>query len=534
MSLVLIDCTLRDGGYYNSWDFDRELIAEYLAAMNEAGVDIVEIGFRSFEKVGFKGACAYSTDDFITGLPIAAGQKIGVMVNAAEILKHSAGVIPATRLLFRSASESPVVLVRFACHLHEFEATLPACAWLKEQGYRVGINLMQVADRSDEEIQTIGALAANYPLDVLYFADSLGSMDPEQTSRIILLLRKHWSGAIGIHTHDNMGRAVANSLRAIDMGASWVDATVTGMGRGPGNAQTEYMLIELEGRLARQSRISPLLSLIRKRFGPMQHEYGWGRNPYYHLTGKYGIHPTYVQEMLTDPRYGEAEILAVIEHLRLEGGKKFSVQTMEHGRLMVGQSERGQWRPADVMSGREVLILGAGQGAHSHSLAIESYICRAKPIVLALNTVTPIDQSLIDYRVACHPFRLMADSQKYSSMPQPLIMPAYRIGGGFESTNGSFPVLDFGLSVQPGAFYFGDDHAVAPCSLAIAYALAIASSGRAKRVLLAGFDGYSADDPRFLEMVELLELYQAKEDSAPLEAVTPTRYSIPATSIYAM
>lgn len=532
--ITLIDCTLRDGGYYNSWDFDRTVIAEYLAAMDAADVDFVEIGFRSFDRSGFKGACAYSTDDFIRSLQVAAGQKIGVMVNAAEVVKHPAGVLEATRLLFRPRSESPVTLVRFACHLHEFEQTLSACAWLKEQGYQVGINLMQVADRTDEEVEHIGFLAADYPLDALYFADSLGSMDPDQTSRIVALLRRGWTGAIGIHTHDNMGRAVANTLRAIEDGVTWIDSTVTGMGRGPGNAQTEYLLMELDGKRAREPRLSQLLALIRQRFGPMQKAYGWGKNPYYHLSGKYGIHPSYVQEMLADPRYGEAEILAVIEHLRSVGGKKFTVEALERGRQMYSEDAGGNWEPASVLAGRDVLVLGAGPSAKVHSSAIEAWVRRARPVVLALNTVSPISDELIDYRVASHPFRLMADAPAYMGMQQPLIAPASRLGESLGQFIGGMRLFDFGLSVQPGAFAFAKDGAVVPSSLAIAYALAIASSGRADRVLLAGFDGYAADDPRYSEMSELLAIYQASQGAVSIEAVTPTRYSIPSTSIYAL
>ena len=61
----LLDCTLRDGGYYNSWDFNTELIQEYLKAMNGISIDFVELGLRGFSKEGFKGACAFTTDDFI-------------------------------------------------------------------------------------------------------------------------------------------------------------------------------------------------------------------------------------------------------------------------------------------------------------------------------------------------------------------------------------------------------------------------------------------------------------------------------------
>ncbi|MBI4535085.1 MAG: aldolase, partial [Ignavibacteriae bacterium] len=119
MSIVFVDCTLRDGGYYNNWDYPSDLIEEYLGAMSSLSVDYVEIGFRSFDKRGFKGGAAYSTDAWICRLPVPNGLNIGVMVNASEVVRHPDGVIPALEQLFAPASESPVTLVRFACHVHE-------------------------------------------------------------------------------------------------------------------------------------------------------------------------------------------------------------------------------------------------------------------------------------------------------------------------------------------------------------------------------------------------------------------------------
>ena len=45
---MILDCTLRDGGYYNNWDFDSEVVNKYLAAMASANIDYVELGLRNF------------------------------------------------------------------------------------------------------------------------------------------------------------------------------------------------------------------------------------------------------------------------------------------------------------------------------------------------------------------------------------------------------------------------------------------------------------------------------------------------------
>ena len=123
-------------------------------------------------------------------------------------------------------------------------------------------------------------------------------MSSNQISNIVETFRRHWHGALGIHTHNNLNNAVANSLSALDLGVTWLDSTVTGMGRGPGNAQTEYLLIELQNTNKNKLDILPLLKLIKKYFEPMLKKYKWGTNPYYYLAGKYGIHPTYIQSMI--------------------------------------------------------------------------------------------------------------------------------------------------------------------------------------------------------------------------------------------
>ena len=531
-----LDCTLRDGGYYNAWDFSLPLINDYLEAMHSAGVQVVELGFRSLENQCFKGACAYSRDDFIQQLVVPADLTLAVMVNGKELVTDSdeAQTHKLRQLFPRPASESPVSWVRFACHLHEFEKVLPATYWLKQQGYQVGFNLMQIADRSEAEVTALAKLAAQYPIDVLYFADSMGSMTPEDTAKIIQWLRQGWQGPIGIHTHNNQGLALQNSMKALDAGVTWLDSTVTGMGRGPGNAKTEELVIELAKQSGTQPQLTKLLSLIRRHFQPMQNQYGWGTNPYYYLAGLYGIHPTYVQEMLGDSRYDEEDILAVIEHLRVEGGKKFNLNALDAARHFYQGTPRGQWQPSDLFKDREVLILGTGPGVAAHKQALESYIQRAQPLVIALNTQSALPSDLINLRVACHPVRLLADSEEHLKLPQPLITPISMLPEDVQNTLQTKETLDFGLAIQPNQFDFADSYCTCPSSLVIAYALGLATSGKTTRILMAGFDGYGADDPRSKEMQHLLDLYQQHPASLPLTAVTPTRYALPTQSIYAL
>ncbi|BAI87847.1 hypothetical protein NIES39_A00060 [Arthrospira platensis NIES-39] len=534
LDFCFLDCTLRDGGYYNAWDFPRDIVIDYLSAMQAAGVDIVELGFRSLKNNGFKGACAYTTDDFLRSLPLPESLTIGVMVNGAELLGDMPLEQTLQHLFPETAATSPVRLVRFACHIHEFQQVLPASTWLKERGFQVGFNLMQVADRLPQEIETLSQQACNYPLDVLYFADSMGSMNPQHTLEIINRLRTHWQGALGIHTHDNMGMALQNTLQALEAGVTWLDATITGMGRGPGNAKTEYLALELGQRREQPCSLVPLMSLIERFFRPLQNTHGWGTNAYYYLAGKHGIHPSYIQSMLGDSRYTPEDILAVIEHLRVEGGKKFSLNTLDAARKFYHGEPQGTWEPASLIQGREVLLLGTGPGVAAHRQALEHYIRKAQPLVMALNTQSQINPDLIDLRLACHPVRLLADCETHTRLPQPLVTPASMLPEDVQQSLAAKELLDFGLVVKTNTFEFARTHCVIPSSMVIAYALAVATSGEASRILLAGFDGYPGDDPRNEEMDTLLSAYSENKISLPLITVTPTRYRIPSQSIYAL
>jgi len=541
----LLDCTLRDGGYYNNWDFSQELIAEYLLAMDALNIDFIEIGLRTLKNESFKGGCAYSTDTFINNLVIPKGLKdrIGVMINGAELMlpasfsgkeDQTAYLEEALERLFSSKDESPVTLVRIACHVKEFSTCLLAATWLKNKGYLVGFNLMQVAECPSDELTGLATMASEYPIDVLYFADSMGSLTPEKTTQIIKAFQAGWNGELGIHTHDNMGQAIANSLQAMSEGVYWLDSTVTGMGRGAGNAQTEYLALVTEGQRGVKSNSTKLLELISNDFKPMQNHFGWGANPYYYLAGKYSIHPSYVQEMLSDKRYSDEDILAVLDHLKVEGARKFCWSKLDVAKHFYSSAVSGSWKPRSVIKGREVLILGGGPSVAEHRCVIERYVSINNPFVIALNTQRAISDELIDVRVACHPVRLLADCREHLNLPKSLIIPASMLPEDIKEELSGKELLDFGIQVQEGKFEYMDDHCILPSPLVLAYALAVVNSGQAKKIFLAGFDGYDSDDSRRSEVDAIFNAYKQNEKAMQITSVTPTRYEIPVQSIYGL
>ena len=143
--ITILDCTLRDGGYYGNWDFDRSTVKRYLAAMSIAKVDIIEIGFRFLPQKKFLGPFAYSADEYLNSLSLPTNIEVAVMVNARELINYDGGIEKAIRILFSEKKKSPVDIVRIATHSSDFEQCFAIAKMLQILGYRVFLNLMQVS-----------------------------------------------------------------------------------------------------------------------------------------------------------------------------------------------------------------------------------------------------------------------------------------------------------------------------------------------------------------------------------------------------
>ena len=140
-------------------------------------------------------------------------------------------------------------------------------------------------------------------------------MNPIKIKNIFEFIKGDCDIPLGIHTHDNLGLALSNSLAALDYGAEWVDSTILGMGRGPGNCKTEEILIELNNSKGLH-KISPIIEIISKHFLKLKNLHKWGTNPYYYIGGKFGIHPSYIQEIMNDKLFSPDDKLALIEKLK--------------------------------------------------------------------------------------------------------------------------------------------------------------------------------------------------------------------------
>lgn len=529
--LTLLDCTLRDGGYYNDWDFAAPLIDKYIQAMSRSRVPVIELGFRFLEPAGYAGPTAHTTDAFIEDLSVPDDITLGVMLNAKDLVTYSSGPSAAIDRLFAPAMFSRVSLVRIATTWSELSNLRPAIDRLIELGYTVGVNLMQVHARSPHELADFGTWCAKASVAVSYFADSFGGLYPSDIAPIVDAIGSTFSGPIGCHLHDNLSLAMANSLAAIDAGVTWVDATIRGMGRGPGNARTEYLAVELSRRSLVDLDVQPLLDLVTNDFARLHDEYGWGTNLFYVLSACNGVHPTYVQNMLGDSRFDTADIVSAIEELGRSGGASYSMDRATAAATASQSAASGSWDATGWCDGQDVLILGPGDSVQDRRHDVEKFIARVRPTVINLNLTPIVDSQLIDAYVVCNPMRTKLDLLHLASDSTPVIAPE-SIGSLIHDSRPHQPVHAYGFEVVPGTFSIDASQCSIPHGIVAAYALAVAARGGARSISLVGLDGFPTSDPRHSEMIEVFDSFARMAGAPPISALTPTSYPVRASSLY--
>jgi 4-hydroxy 2-oxovalerate aldolase len=532
-----LDCTLRDGGYYNSWDFSHEIVQEYLFAMAECGAGLVELGFRSLDNTGYRGPTAFTTDSFLNSLELPAPLRIGVMVNTHELV-NSDGVCEATLgRLFSEKSSDKVAFVRLATHLDELATAVAAAQWLKNRNYLVAINLMQVSEASADRLSSTAALVDPDTVDVLYLADSLGNLSPGQTAGLVSLILGHWSGPIGIHAHDNGGLALANTLAAVDAGASWVDSTITGMGRGAGNTASELLLGHLRGDADIAPNSDRLERIIDTYFEPERRKARWGPNIHYVRAAAKSVHPTFVQEMLGNAAYSSIELGSAIDHLASMNAQRFTREGLEAAETWVGdaQSPRSAWDQSDLFRGAKVLFVGSGPTGLHHNRALEILAQDPSVIVVAANASSALGEEFIDARIACHPLRLVSDASFHEASSCRLIAPAALLPEKTKNVLMSEgKLLDIGLTIDKGPPRAEPGLIGLSQPLVLPFALLVALSGGAREVMLAGFDGYPESDPRRKIEQTMIDKILEMGSAPKIRAVTPTEFDLPQSSIYGL
>lgn len=294
---MILDCTLRDGGYYTNWNFDTQMVRDLIQALNYSGVQVMEMGYKSPVKGGKYRKC---NDRFIWEVldyTLPTNLDLAFMIDAKDFIKDGEVDYSLIDDVIHDAADSPFKICRLAMKIDE-DPAYQIGEYIQKKGYRLVINLMGISLLEDEQIEEWVMSYNGLKPDALYFADSYGALTPDRTREIVELFEGE--SAIGVHTHDNLGLAFANCLAAQAEGATWIDGTLLGMGRGVGNVKTEQLVTYEQyayGNIKNNFNCKPLQKVISDWMIPLMEKYKWGFTHNYMVSGLKHIHPLYPQTL---------------------------------------------------------------------------------------------------------------------------------------------------------------------------------------------------------------------------------------------
>jgi 4-hydroxy 2-oxovalerate aldolase len=282
--IKVLDCTVRDGGLMNDWQFDDDFVRTVYRACAAAGVDYMEIGYKSSEKAYSRetnGPWKFCDEEDIKRVTdgVETDMKLSAMSDIGRIEKED--ICPK--------SQSVLDMIRVACYLKEVDKAIDLAHYCLDQGYETTINIMAISKVIERDLDEALDDLAKSDVPVIYLVDSFGFMYSEQVQ---YLTRKYlWAlkdKTVGIHAHNNQQLAFANTIEAIICGANRLDATIYGIGRGAGNCPLELLLSFLKNP---KFDVRPVLDAIQTHLLPMSREIEWGYFIPYMVTGTLNEHP---------------------------------------------------------------------------------------------------------------------------------------------------------------------------------------------------------------------------------------------------
>jgi 4-hydroxy 2-oxovalerate aldolase len=508
--MQILDCTLRDGGYYTNWDFSKNLVHTYFKAFNELPVDYLEIGYRSNPMKEYLGEYFYCPAYVLEEVKSLSNKKLVIILNEKDVRpEHVQSLLAPCKGI--------ITMVRIALDPQQLGRALKLAEAIKALSFEVGFNIMYMSKWKQDktflnEIKQVNAVA-----DYFYMVDSYGGVYPEDVREIIGIVKQTVTCKLGFHGHNNLELGLINSLTALENGADIIDATVTGMGRGAGNLKTELLLTALNSKLGLKVDFNALGNVVDV-FQKLQENYGWGTNLPYMVSGANSLPQKDVMEWVTHRFYSFNSIIRALHN------QKEKVQ--DNTKLPV-------FAPAKHYS--KAIIIGGGPNAFLHKQAIREYINTEHDVcVIHASSKNaghyhdiPVDQYFCLVGTEGH--RLEAVFKNLNHFNGQCVLPP------FPRKMGTYiPPAVADKSFELASTDFTDTLKDSHTALALQTALTLGATD----VRLVGYDGYQENTITQLEKSlsdenEFLFNAFKKYSSAALNSLTPTNYkSLPVTSVY--
>ncbi len=389
-NIKLLDCTLRDGGYVNDWEFGHHNICSIFERLVETNVDIVEIGFiddrRPFDINRSIIPDTKSIEAIYGGIKKRPPMVVGMIDYGTCSLEH-----------VQPCSESYIDGIRVIFKKHIMHEAMAFCAELKKLGYKVCSQLVSITSYNDEELMELIGLVNEVKPYAVGIVDTYGLLDPQWMLHYYEMLDANVdkSVAIGFHAHNNFQLAYANSRAFLDRESDRdiiVDGTLYGMGKSAGNAPLELVGMYLNQNFGKNYNINQMLEGIDESVMDFFKRTPWGYKTYFYLSAYNRVHPTYVQQMQDKPSLSISDINDLLGKIG-PGDVKLLYDKAEAENIYSDfekkklDDSQDYTELKEALKGREILLVGPGKNIQLQKGNVDKYLADKKPVVISINYV---------------------------------------------------------------------------------------------------------------------------------------------------
>lgn len=481
-NIVLLDCTVRDGGYNNDWNFGHDTLMGIVERSVSAGIDFVELGFLDQRRPFDANRSIMPDTESMRRIYGGIDRKRTRFVGMIDF-----GVCDISHIQPRSESFLDGIRVIFKKHLRK--EAMSFCRQLKDMGYLVFSQLVSITSYTDEEMMDLIRLVNDVSPFAVSIVDTYGLLHKGKLFHYYEMLEHYLDEgvAIGYHSHNNFQLAYANSIELISHHANsrrtlLCDGSLFGMGKGAGNAPIELLAMYMCDRFGKAYHVSQLLEAIDSNILPLYNEYRWGYSLKAFIAASNDCHPNYVSYLIDKKTLSIKSINEILQ--RLETQKKLLYDKGYIERLYLDYQRNAYddqfiyAQLTNLFAGREVVVLGPGGTLSRERDKVLGFINSKKPYVVSINNVPtgiPVD---------C---LFLTNSKRYNQQISVITESAENLKiiatSNLTRTNGHFDyTVDYESLI--------DREAVFPDNSFIMMLKLLIRTG-VHSVALGGFDGYS-------------------------------------------
>jgi Isopropylmalate/homocitrate/citramalate synthases len=386
MNVQILDCTLRDGGYNNEWDFGEENIKTIIQNLTDSKIDIVECGFLSKTTTTNKSKTIFS--DFFKlkeYLPPQKDTRYVCMINYGEFPIEE---VP------KYDDQMKMGGIRVAFHKKDLSGALEYSEDLVRKGYRVYLQPMVTQNYSDEEVLNLVKKANELKVVALYIVDSFGIMKKNDILRFLYMIDNGLDQEIslGFHSHNNLQLSFSNAQEFIEYRTKrniLIDSSVMGMGRGAGNLCTELLSQYLNETKGTNYDLLPILRTIDEYINPIFIKSPWGYSIPYYIAAINACHPNYATYLSGKQTLSVEDLSSIINSIETKRRTQFDKEYIEKLYLnfqnKMVDDERGIEEISAIFKNRKVLVLAPGPSISKDEKKIRKHIEKNNPLTVSVN-----------------------------------------------------------------------------------------------------------------------------------------------------